>query len=39
LREGERESTSGGRGRAEGEADSPVSRESDTGLDPRTLRS
>jgi len=36
-RERERESTAGGVG--EGEADSPLSREPNAGLDPRTLGS
>ena len=36
--DGERESTQAGRA-AEGEADSPLSREPDTGLNPRTLGS
>jgi len=31
--------SSGGEAEGEGEADSPLSREPDTGLDPRTLRS
>ena len=37
-KEGERERAGGG-AEAEGEADSSLSRESDVGLDPRTLRS
>ena len=40
MREREREHTSkGGVAEGEGEADSPLSREPNVGLDPRTLRS
>ena len=39
LFEKERENEQGGGTEGEGEADSSLSREPDTGLDPRTLRS
>ena len=39
MRERERERTSWGRAAGEEEADSPLSRKPDAGLDPRTLGS